>query len=149
MYCRYLQNVQRSDVPVIGDVFGKPLNADMESRYKPWGCWSRCSETCNGGARFRQRQCKNKAGQCEGEVKQVQFCNVKPCPVNGEWSTWLKWQPCSVTCGEGVQTRYRKCDLKVPKHGGTCPGLASESKACTVDTACPPGRFAWSDLEMP
>ena len=57
----------------------------------------------------------------------------------GEWSGWLKWGPCSVTCGKGgKQTRHRYCDNPVPKYGGaTCKGSSTEQKDCATSEECP------------
>ncbi|XP_063177853.1 SCO-spondin-like [Chroicocephalus ridibundus] len=30
-------------------------------------------------------------------------CPPAPCP----WSRWSRWTPCSVTCGDGTQARFR------------------------------------------
>ena len=44
-----------------------------------------------------------------------------------EWETWGPWEPCSVTCGDGMAYRYRRCD------GYGCSGNRSDSKSCSVD----------------
>lgn len=53
--------------------------------------------------------------------------------VDGGWSNWLDWSVCSVTCGHGVETRYRKCDNPYPRAGGTCPGVSSEERKCHLN----------------
>ncbi|XP_062920094.1 hemicentin-1 isoform X2 [Mobula hypostoma] len=59
--------------------------------------------------------------------------------VHGGFSEWLKWRPCSVTCGQGVQKRLRLCNNPIPANGGRhCQGADSEtwecqSKPCPVD----------------
>ena len=52
---------------------------------------------------------------------------------------WGEWEnsACSVTCGVGTQTNTRT--KKTPeKHGGLCPGPATETKACDpAPNPCP------------
>ena len=53
----------------------------------------------------------------------------------GNLSKWSEWGKCSVTCGEGVQTRTRICTNPPPSGGGaTCIeqslGPAEEEQAC-------------------
>uniref|UniRef100_A0A7M5X7H7 Uncharacterized protein n=1 Tax=Clytia hemisphaerica TaxID=252671 RepID=A0A7M5X7H7_9CNID len=51
--------------------------------------------------------------------------------VNGSWSEWEAWSSCSVTCGEGSQTRQRVCDNPTPAHGGNnCKGDNEEIQIC-------------------
>lgn len=53
-----------------------------------------------------------------------------PAPVNGVWSAW---SACSVTCGQGTQTRA--CTNPPPSNGGAaCVGATSQ--ACTAATTC-------------
>lgn len=69
------------------------------------------------------------------------------CPINGQWSHWTPWGECSSTCGNGIQTRYRKCNNPTPEHGGTqCIGPSSESSPC-LNKLCPVdgGWSEWSE----
>ncbi|XP_078661143.1 uncharacterized protein LOC144905377 [Branchiostoma floridae x Branchiostoma belcheri] len=43
------------------------------------------------------------------------------------WSLWSDWQPCSQSCGGGIQTRSRTCDKSVVE---SCEGVDRESRAC-------------------
>ena len=57
--------------------------------------------------------------------------------VDGQWSEWGSWESCSVTCGDGNQTRYRTCTNPDPDHGGAaCDGLAEDSQMCS-NSPCP------------
>ena len=57
--------------------------------------------------------------------------------VHGGWSEWLGYNECSVTCGQGSQTRIRECDSPEPSDGGfACVGESSETKQCQ-EMACP------------
>ncbi|XP_066268291.1 coadhesin-like [Branchiostoma lanceolatum] len=58
------------------------------------------------------------------------------CTRDGGWSDWVDGE-CSVTCGDGTQTRTRTCDNPAPENGGAdCDGDASEVVACSEDP-CP------------
>ena len=60
--------------------------------------------------------------------------------VDGRWSGWSAWSPCSVTCGNGRQERTRRCDTPVPEYGGKfCDGPAKEYHNCEEDDC--PGNF--------
>ena len=57
--------------------------------------------------------------------------------VDGSWSGWGEWSPCSVTCGNGTQQRSRVCNEPAPDNGGLdCPDSGTENRTCTEKT-CP------------
>jgi hypothetical protein len=39
--------------------------------------------------------------------------------LDGNWADWSEWSSCSVTSGEGNQTRLRTCTNPVPSNGGS------------------------------
>ncbi|XP_035392059.1 hemicentin-1 [Electrophorus electricus] len=67
---------------------------------------------------------ENEAGSAERTISlKVQ--------VPGGYSAWGEWGPCSVTCGQGVQARFRLCNNPAPAHGGPqCQGPNVESRKC-------------------
>jgi len=43
---------------------------------------------------------------CRGDPLEIQACQTDvACPVNGNWSAWSSYSPCSTTCGPGIRTR--------------------------------------------
>ena len=51
--------------------------------------------------------------------------------VDGRWSLWKPWGPCSLTCAGGVQRRIRTCSNPPPKYGGkNCEGNALQTQSC-------------------
>ena len=57
--------------------------------------------------------------------------------VDGMWGSWTEWSACSVTCGDGSQTRDRECDNPERAFGGEdCDGDDEETRDCN-DAACP------------
>lgn len=59
--------------------------------------------------------------------------------VDGNWSIWSQFGPCSMSCGGGIRYRSRYCNSPAPMNGGQyCEGADMEYESCnTMD--CPPG----------
>ncbi|XP_019130182.2 A disintegrin and metalloproteinase with thrombospondin motifs 13 isoform X1 [Larimichthys crocea] len=54
-----------------------------------------------------------------------------PVVVNGSWSGWSEFTPCSRSCGGGVTHRTRKCNNPRPAFGGNdCEGPDIEAELC-------------------
>ncbi|XP_056132043.1 hemicentin-1 [Lampris incognitus] len=57
--------------------------------------------------------------------------------VNGGYSNWEEWGPCSSTCGQGFQERIRLCNNPEPVNGGRlCDGPSIDSRKCQTGL-CP------------
>ena len=57
--------------------------------------------------------------------------------VDGGFGSWSGFSECSKLCGNGLQTRTRKCDQPEPAHGGKdCIGIAIETNECKI-VDCP------------
>ncbi|XP_078703551.1 SCO-spondin-like [Branchiostoma floridae x Branchiostoma belcheri] len=74
-------------------------------------------------------------------------CTDHQCTTDGEWSTWSPWSNCTVTCGGGVQYRYRSCDNPPPAYGGlACTGLGEEAVHCNMQECPIHGKVGeWSE----
>ena len=58
----------------------------------------------------------------------------KNCQINGNWSDFGLWMPCSKSCGNGTKRRFRFCTNPKPKFGGEeCEGNNFEDSDCFVD----------------
>ncbi|XP_066440797.1 SCO-spondin-like [Eleutherodactylus coqui] len=59
-------------------------------------------------------------------------CTFSACTVDGGFTHWTPWSPCSVTCGGlGNMTRSRDCMNPAPANGGKdCEGPGVEIKYC-------------------
>lgn len=58
--------------------------------------------------------------------------------MNGNWSAWNQWSPCSVSCGDGFKRRYRSCNNPAPMYGGySCVGSGEDVEQCNAVERCP------------
>uniref|UniRef100_A0A672JD47 Uncharacterized protein n=1 Tax=Salarias fasciatus TaxID=181472 RepID=A0A672JD47_SALFA len=114
----------------------------LEGNWSEWSFWEECSRTCGQGNRTRVRTCSNPPAQhggrpCEGRAVEVIMCSVRPCPVAGNWGSWLPWSQCSETCGKGMQSRIRLCNNPPPAfHGFQCEGTDTQTQVCK-ERPCP------------
>ncbi|XP_055486732.1 properdin-like [Leucoraja erinacea] len=143
----------------IGVAIKRPLRPSQESRadssplctgYSPesewseWSAWSPCTVSCKEGVQQRRRVCLG-SKECHGEEKlQARSCIDQPCcAVDGGWSSWTPWGPCSVTCAVGGQERHRTCTQPQPLCGGRCHGEADQRQSCNTQQICPT-HGAWA-----
>uniref|UniRef100_A0A3B4XYZ2 SCO-spondin n=1 Tax=Seriola lalandi dorsalis TaxID=1841481 RepID=A0A3B4XYZ2_SERLL len=159
--------------PCKGDRIGIDT-CSIEPCFEPWSTWSKCSVTCGGGYRTRTRgpirihgtaqqfsacnlqpcgivchhsQCK----QPQNYLIVLHFISSFPAhthtifAVDGQWSQWTPWGQCSVSCGAGLQSRYRFCSS--PHRSGSglpCLGPHREDQVC-ISTPCDGGWGQWSN----
>ena len=64
--------------------------------------------------------------------------------VHGNWTDWGDWNPCSVTCAGGTQSRSRTCTNPPPRNGGReCSGESEDVQSCN-EMPCPSKYFFFS-----
>ncbi|TMS03749.1 Hemicentin-2 [Larimichthys crocea] len=69
-----------------------------------------------------------------GSIRALSFVRIR---VNGGYSNWEEWGPCSSTCGQGFQERIRLCNKPKPANGGrSCSGPSIDSRKCQAGL-CP------------
>ncbi|XP_043941249.1 hemicentin-1 [Protopterus annectens] len=130
----------------------------VDGLWSEWGPWDDCSRTCGKGNRTRIRSCSNPPAQyggrpCEGRAVEAIMCNSRPCPVNGNWGTWLPWGQCSETCGKGTHSRLRLCNNPPPAFDGAfCEGSDTQIQVCN-ERHCPvDGKWSiwvsWTSCSM-
>eukprot|EP00731_Ephydatia_muelleri_P018718 Em0011g758a len=123
----------------------------LQRTWSVWSNWTECSRSCGGGSQRRFREClgdeQTTALNCTGNRINVQPCNTQCCAVNGGFTIWSDWSPCSVSCGNGTQYRSRSCTSPAPYCGGTgCTGASTELMSCAT-TPCPVDGYwkAWGE----
>uniref|UniRef100_A0A8D2KTM3 Hemicentin 1 n=1 Tax=Varanus komodoensis TaxID=61221 RepID=A0A8D2KTM3_VARKO len=127
----------------------------VDGQWSEWGSWEECSRTCGQGNKTRTRACSHPPAQhggkpCDGHAVEASICNMRPCPVNGAWGSWLPWGPCSATCGKGTHSRSRLCSNPPPSFdGSSCEGPEAQVQVCG-DRDCPVnGKWtSWSSWSV-
>ncbi|KAI6240745.1 hypothetical protein M3Y99_00417700 [Aphelenchoides fujianensis] len=70
--------------------------------------------------------------------------------IDGGWTAWSEWSPCSRTCGKGRRKRRRECTNPKPQRGRYCEGAMVDSESCnsgSCATRPPPHTSPVSDCE--
>lgn len=117
-----------------------------------WGGWGICTKSCNTGTQTRTRKVSQNAayggvpcGAGGKALSQTRDCNHANCPVDCVLRPWGArdseatngdgWRTCSVTCGKGIQRRYRV--VKTPAtFGGKVCAHKEEQQQCE-EGPCP------------
>ena len=69
-------------------------------------------------------------------------------PVDGEWSEWGAWSPCTGICGAATKTRTRSCDDPPPSiNGQFCVGRSHQTMACSPAGGQCEDTGEWLDVE--
>ncbi|XP_041428394.1 hemicentin-2 isoform X1 [Xenopus laevis] len=117
---------------------GVELRVFVHGGFSQWQEWGPCTRTCGQGIQERVRLCNNpppaNGGRpCIGPDLEVRACKLSLCPVDGGWTSWSRWAPCSSTCGEGSRQRTRSCFSPPPQNGGkACAGKDTETEICQL-----------------
>jgi hypothetical protein len=105
----------------------------------PWSAFSLCSEPCGVGMKMRFRRVAKHAEhggyQCPALFERVE-CQVQPCAVDCQVSSFSEWSACDKTCGGGAAKRTRTVQVQQAHGGQNCPAL-TETRSCNTDAACP------------
>uniref|UniRef100_A0A8D2LH55 ADAMTS like 1 n=1 Tax=Varanus komodoensis TaxID=61221 RepID=A0A8D2LH55_VARKO len=110
--------------------------------------WQQCSQTCRGGIKKREVLCKQRMADGSFLELPETFCSTlrpasqQACKNEDCLPEWLlsDWTQCSVSCGEGTQTRNAICrkmlstGLSAIINSSLCPPLPFSSlvKPCTL-----------------
>jgi hypothetical protein len=121
-----------------------PIHGD----FSEWSEFSGCSETCGLGVKIRYRFCTNPEPRFGGDscsklgpTSDVTSCDVRPCPIHGNYSTWSSFGPCSKSCDNGTQIRRRFCTRPSPLYGGRdCHMFGPNVEARQCETQPCPGN---------
>eukprot|EP00929_Paragymnodinium_shiwhaense_P046780 TRINITY_DN237_c0_g2_i2.p1 TRINITY_DN237_c0_g2~~TRINITY_DN237_c0_g2_i2.p1 ORF type:complete len:1617 (-),score=410.89 TRINITY_DN237_c0_g2_i2:304-5154(-) len=107
-------------------------NPEDDCHFHDWGAWTPCTSTCGHGQQTRKRTMtppwkeptnpKITPLGCEGELEQVQGCQIEECPKRDcVWNDWEEWGACTVSCNGGSKRRARTVKIAPRMGGDLCP----------------------------
>ena len=120
---------------------GPPACEPVDSTVSQWQQWGSCTRTCGTGQRVRNRQCLS-LGLYGGitcmdrGLEETEDCNTLPCPVDAVVSDWSSWSGCSMTCGDGTQTRTRTCVSEQQNGGQSCASMGLQEELACNEALC-------------
>lgn len=113
----------------------------IDGGFSNWMNQGGCSKTCGTDGKQKQvRLCNNPAPSgggkgCQGESTRYVSCNIKPCPIDGQYGAW-KDAFCASSWTGGRRNMKRDCNNPAPLYGGKdCEGSKTKL-ADSVDAAC-------------
>lgn len=110
----------------------------IDCKQSAFGAWGVCNKPCGAGVQTRTRSvltAPQHGGKACGAAEETQNCEVKKCPIDCEVSDWGPLSQCTVTCGQGQQTKTRTV-TKEAQFGGEACGELSDTTTCDAG-ACP------------
>lgn len=116
-----------------------PVDGGLSS----WSKFTTCTRSCGGGAQERVRLCNNpkpanEGKVCNGTLFETRSCGSAPCPINGGFSVWSSFTPCSKSCGGGIKSKTRTCTNPAPAHGGkNCTFVKETANVACNANPCP------------
>ncbi|XP_022796325.1 A disintegrin and metalloproteinase with thrombospondin motifs adt-1-like [Stylophora pistillata] len=131
---------------------------DIDGGWSEWCAFTRCTVSCGGGVRIRNKTCTNPTPSglgldCTGPAAELQICNTESCH-NANYTQWTGWSECSVTCGVGEQKRSRTCTNPPPQPGRkNCEeehlGPADETQKCRLKPCPIDGNYTeWTEWSV-
>ncbi len=133
--------------------------SNKDGYFSDWNDWTKCSADCGGGIQTRYRiynQAKPGGADLpnKADILESKDCNTNPCPVNGDYSSWGEWGPCSKPCGGGVQKRERTY-FNALHNGIDIPvgeRILKEEKSCNTELCKIDGKMSdwgpWSNCPV-
>ncbi|KAH3869415.1 hypothetical protein DPMN_032580 [Dreissena polymorpha] len=118
--------------------------------WNQWSPWGSCSLTCDVGMQRRDRSCDNPypslgGDHCFGSSRDDKICYGPGC-VDGNWSLWQPWTPCTATCDVGRRSKRRLCNNPFPSlMGHYCDGPNEETDTCYNIPCADGGWSLWQN----
>eukprot|EP00937_MAST-01D_sp_MAST-1D-sp2_P003878 g3878.t1 len=108
-----------------------------------WSGFGKCTTSCGVGTKTRSRTVTVKPqhkGTACGNLTETDSCDMGPCPLHCEVSSWSGWGSCTrdgqvVSCDGGRKTRSRSVVTEKNFGGRICPHLTDDIDC--ADTPCP------------
>ncbi|XP_065845856.1 A disintegrin and metalloproteinase with thrombospondin motifs 14-like isoform X2 [Oscarella lobularis] len=95
-----------------------------------------------GGGDDDERICLK--GHCRSQAEKTTLFQA-PVPIDGRWSNYTQFGPCSRSSGTGVRVRERRCNNPRPSYGGSlCHGSSFQVELCNQQEC--PSSFDWRKI---
>lgn len=127
----------------------------IDGGFAEWSGWSQCTRSCGAGIKTRNRTCdkpipRHGGKPCDGHFIDYLNCNIHLCPIDGGFTEWGLWSPCTVSCAGGVSMRRRYCTNPDPRYGGkNCSEPFVQTKICKTNSCPINGGFSvWSSWSI-
>eukprot|EP00731_Ephydatia_muelleri_P019946 Em0012g771a len=154
-HCHYLACYSQdilAEVSVPGCSIDGPIELDygvtqpyVDGIWTEWEDISMCTGPCPNGTMAQRRNCtnpppSNEGRYCVGPSARNLSCVPEQCRVDElcGYGPWSNWSSCSVTCGEGIQTRTRTAGAQL-LNNVSCLHL-EEAKTCRMATCITSGN---------
>uniref|UniRef100_A0A1I8F9M2 PLAT domain-containing protein n=1 Tax=Macrostomum lignano TaxID=282301 RepID=A0A1I8F9M2_9PLAT len=125
----------------------------VDGGWSSWGEFSSCSSSCGDGigdskpALHEPASPVSAAALLSGSANDSRSCNLRPCPIDGQWSEWSTFSGCSRSCGlrQAVARPPVRPARSRSLRGSRLPRGANETRECNTNP-CPVdgGWSAWS-----
>lgn len=92
----------------------------------PWACSGTQEEWGLGSV-------INPGQAADGEQHKAAGSSSSQACIDGRWSGWGPWQPCSSSCGAGLQLRHRRVEVETTACGQPLVGSEHEFRQCMGD----------------
>ncbi|XP_030114536.4 ADAMTS-like protein 1 isoform X2 [Taeniopygia guttata] len=133
VFCSHLLSRETNETVILADELCSKPKPSLVQACNRFDCppswypteWQECSQTCGGGVQKRDALCKQR--RADGSLLELpetfcsmprtitqQACKNEDCP-----NEWLlsDWTQCSVSCGEGTQSRNAICRKMLKTRG--------------------------------
>ncbi|XP_011301281.1 semaphorin-5A isoform X2 [Fopius arisanus] len=116
------------------NVSGLQNGAYMEKRFK-FSCKAHTEDPSSVRSQLvkEERFCRD-----DGSCSRTNITLQSASEIEGTWSDWSPWYPCTKNCGGGSQHRVRQCETP------PCEGAGLQSRVCNVHACRDDSEGEWS-----
>ena len=122
-----------------------PQSCSTDAKWSEWSEFGKCkvevTQSTGVLLKKRERTCivpKKVNAMCKGSAEETRWCSDIARPINGHFTQWTVFSPCSATCENGIRMYTRSCTRPPPSYGGKqCTGPTTKFEKCNTGGPCP------------